>query len=127
MYKATYALLGVTFAGVVPAGAGWLTYHYTTSMGLGVVVAAAAIYHLMAMAVGILSLSQYVPESLPLGPSFMSGHGLLSLGMTVGPALMLPGLVWLFVLPFDEQGYLDLGAWFQLDMDSVAEPHHEGA
>jgi len=119
-----YLGVAVLTAIFVPIGGGWLTYQYTANPVLSVVVVALAVYHLMAIAVAIFSLYQYVPESHAIGPSFMAGCGILLLGMTVVPILALPGAVWLYVLPFDEQGHLNWGATLQLDLTAFEEPHH---
>lgn len=124
--KVVFGAMGVMVALGVPAGLGWGVVESTGNTALAAVAVVAVIYQLMALSVGGLALSQYVPDSLPLGPSYMAGHGLLTLAMTVGPIIMLPGLVWLYVLPFDAEGYFRPGAMVSLEPDAVAQPHHEG-
>ena len=118
------AMAGLIALGA-PVGLGWLTWQYTGNAVLGAVAAMAVVYQLMALSVAALSLWQYIPESLPLGPSYMAGHGLLTLGMTVVPMVTLPGLAWLWLLPFDAQGYFEPDAVVGLDAATVDRPHHE--
>lgn len=126
LYKAVYASMGVMAGVGAPSTVGWLTYQYTGNIGLAAVLIAASVYQLMALTVAVGSVSQYVPEDLPLGPSFLAGHGLLTLSITLIPLFTLPGLVWLYLLPVDENGFFSRDAWLGLDEDGFETPHHDG-
>jgi len=124
IYKAVFGAVGLLTSLGAPAGAGWFAHHRTGNALVAAVVAGGVIYQTMALSVGALSIWEYVPESLPLGPSFMAGHGLLSLSFLL-PVVVLPGLVWLWLLPVDEQGYPARGAAFGLRERHFEAPHHE--
>ncbi|UXF50942.1 MAG: hypothetical protein HQRvContig03_3 [Haloquadratum phage sp.] len=124
IYKAVFGALGLFTSVGLPAGAAWFAHHRTGNALVAAVVAAAVIYQTMALSVAALSIWEYVPDSLPLGPSFMAGHGLLSLSFLL-PVVVLPGLVWLWLLPVDEQGYVARGAAFGLRERHFETPHYE--
>jgi len=126
LYKAVYLTTGVALAGGVPAGAAYLAYAYTGSVAVTGVVAAAVVYQLMAMSVAMLALSSYLPDGVPLGPSYMAGYGILTLLMTVVPLVALPGMAWLYVLLFDEQGHLG-GDVLSFEPENVQAPNHGDA
>lgn len=124
IYKAVFGAVGLLTSVGLPVGAGWFAHHRTGNAVVAAVVAGGVIYQTMALSLAGLSIWQYVPDSLPLGPSFMAGHGLLSLSFLL-PVVVLPGLVWLWLLPVDEQGYVTRGAAFGLREDRIERPHHE--
>jgi len=117
-------LITVTaLAGGVPAATAHIAHAYAESLAVAGVVAAAVVYQLMAMSVAMLALSRCLPDDLPLGSSYMVGHGILTLLMTVVPLIVLPGMVWLYVLPLDEQGGLG-GDAFSFDFENIQPPDH---
>jgi len=121
--RVVFLLTGLWIAVTVPAGAGYAAFWYSDSLIVAVVVGVVVVYQLMATSVALLSIMQYVPNGVPLGPSFMAGHGMLTLLMTAVPLLAIPGIVWLYVLPFDEQGYLG-GDIFEFDRKKIEQPNH---
>jgi len=124
--KVVFGAMGVTVALGVPSGVAWGVVEVTGNTAIAAIAAAGVIYQLMALSVGALVLTQYIPDSLPLGPSYMAGHGVLTISMTAAPLLILPGLVWLYVLPFDEAGHVRTEMVFAFDPGAVEQPHHEG-
>lgn len=123
--KLVMAAMGGLIALTTPSAAGWFAWQYTGNAILGAVAGIGVVYQLMALSVAMLSLYEYIPESLPLGPSYMAGHGLLTLAMTAAPAVTLPGLAWLWLLPFDAQGYFKSSAVAGLELRDIERPHHD--
>lgn len=122
-------VISLMLGGLVALAAPWLIFwHGTTQFGIhpatAVGLAAAAIYAMMAVSLALASLADSLPNPMPMGPSFMMGAGILLAGFLLVPVLVLPGLVWLYVLPFDARGRFDVTAILSLDASDVSFPNH---
>lgn len=124
MYKAMFGIYGVFAAVALPYYTAVLSSELMGNVVAGVALSAVVAYELLSCTIAVASVAQLLPDSLPLGPSFTLGNGMMSIGMLIAPLALAPGLVWWFVLPFDEQGYVDPGAMLELDMDAIEAPHH---
>lgn len=128
----TYIVTAVALALGVP----WLIVRHVLSTGnlvAAVIIAPAIVVLLMAISVALVSVmaaGEREDQSMPLGPSLLAGFGLLTVYMVVMPVLAGPGIVWLYVLPFDIHGFFDWDNWVGLDFEAAQPPHHpsgEGA
>lgn len=122
--KAVFGAWGLLIATVAPYAAYTLTVIKTGNILAGVAVAGLLVYVMMTVSISLLSLAQYLPENMPLGPSGMLGTGIITIGMLGMPTFVVPGLVWLFLLPFDEHGSLSWSAALSFDFEEVEPPHH---
>lgn len=120
LYALFYMLAGIVVALAIPV----MLILYVGSLW-AVPIAIFTIFFMMSVTLAQLSLAAEHGDSMALGPSFLAGFGLLNYGMLVRPLLTLPGLPYLYVLPFDEQGYVDNSRWFSLDHDKFKPPHHD--
>lgn len=128
MYKIIYALGSVILAVLAPAllvvlAISEFGVHPALAVTLGIV----AVYMWMSVALAAFMVMQHAPNPMPMGPSFTAGFGILTAGFLVVPVVFLPGLVWLYVLPFNERGYFDPGKILSLDEDAFEEPNHGDA
>lgn len=92
------------------------------SIVLGIVIAIVLIYELMSISFAIGSLMDCIPDSYGLGPSALAGNGHLMLGMLIIPMLFIPGYIWLFILPFDEEGYVNFSRFCSFEPTAIEEP-----
>lgn len=93
--------------------------HILGFIGAGLVI----VYVAMSLSIAVMSIMQTLPTPMPLGPSFMQGSGLMTL-MFMLPLLVVPGIIYLWMLPVDESGSLDRSRMFSFDPDAVPEPSH---
>jgi len=121
---AIHALTGVLLAVLIPFGVVLFGIEYLKNPAPAFVLVPIIIFVLMSITVAALAISEYVPDEMPMGPSLMLGFGILNLGFLVVPFLFMPGLVWLYVLPFDIQGRSDWDSWVGLDWEAVEKPNH---
>lgn len=120
LYAIGYILGGIALALGIPV----VVALYIGDL-VAVPVAIFTILFMMSISLAELSLAAELGDTMDLGPSFLAGFGLLNYGMLVRPLLTLPGLPYLYVLPVDEQGYVDSSKWFSLDEDKIKPPHHD--
>lgn len=121
-----YIVTGVTMAIYWPIGFALAVkqlqpgVHPIVLVGICVVV----IYLMMSISIGAMSVLEAADWPERLGPSAMAGLGQIGFYMAVVPFLVGPGLVWLYILPFDEMGRIDKHRLFSYSMDGVEVPNH---
>lgn len=99
--------------------------HLPINHTLAWVIALLSVPFMMSISLAAIMIMQYAPNPMPMGPSLLAGFGILNLGFLISPILFVPGLVWLWVLPFDHEGHFNPSTPLSLDLDAIEEPHHD--